>query len=256
MTEQAATFGIEIEFKSPLNSAVIAEAITAAGISCAAEYYNHSNRPHWKITTDASVRNGWELVSPVLAYGEEAFAQVETVCNVLQGLGVKIDRQCGLHVHHGVAGMTDAQVAKIVAIYAKFEQTIDNMMPASRRGSANRYGASLKVRPSWKESVAAINACKTREELVAVLPTRYMKVNVHSLFRHGTVEFRQHSGTVEASKIVSWVKITRAMVERGAKTSRVSIRDDRPDPSLFRGIIGKELAGYFRDRTRQLAAAA
>lgn len=79
---------------------------------------------------------------------------------------------------------------------------------------------------------------------------------MQSLLRHGTIEFRHHSGTIEATKILAWVKMTRAIVERGAETKRVSVRDNKPDVARFRAIIGKELSGYFRSRTRQLAAAA
>lgn len=256
MTAQtAATFGIEIEFKSLMDAGLIAERIaTDANVDCRYERYNHQNRTWWKITTDASVRGGWELVSPILPYTQESFDDITRICSALQALGAHIDKQCGLHVHHGAAGMSDAQIAKVVAIYAKFETTIDGMMPQSRRSAAHVLLKSLKVRDSWKESVKSINACKTREQLLAVIPDRYYKVNPWSLLRHGTIEFRHHSGTIEAHKILNWVHMTKAIVERGATTKHVSIRDDRPDPNLFRGIIGKELAGYFRDRTRQLAA--
>lgn len=130
MTQQTATFGIEIEFKTQLSSIAIAEALNSAGIQTVAEHYNHQPRGHWKVVTDASVYGGLELVSPILVYGEESFAEIETVSRVLVGLGARIDRQCGLHVHHGTSGMSDAQVAKAVAIYAKFESAIDRMMPA------------------------------------------------------------------------------------------------------------------------------
>jgi hypothetical protein len=256
MTQQTTTFGIEIEFKTQRSRHEIALALTEAGIFTVAESYNHSSRDHWKLVTDASVSGGMELVSPILVYGDEAFAQIETVSRVLVRMGARIDRQCGLHVHHGTAGMTDPQIAKVVALYAKFETAIDRMMPASRRGRANSFCSSLQIRRTWKETVAVLNACKTRQELMTLLPSRYVKVNVQSLLRHGTIEFRHHSGTVEGSKIVAWVKITRAMVERGAQTARVSIRDDKPDVARFRAIIGKELSGYFRSRTRQLAPAA
>ena len=256
MTQQNATFGIEIEFKTDRRSAEIAAALNDAGIRTVAEHYNHQSRDHWKVVTDASVSGGLELVSPILPYGEEAFAQIETVSRVLIRLGVRVDRQCGLHVHHGAEGMTDTQIAKTVAIYAKFETAIDRMMPTSRRGRGNIYCNTLNIRGTWKDSVAAINACRTRDELLALLPSRYVKVNVQSLLRHGTIEFRHHSGTVEATKIVSWVKMTRAILERGTKTTRVFIREDKPDVARFRGIIGKELSGYFRSRARHLAAAA
>lgn len=39
-----------------------------------------------------------------------------------------------------------------------------------------------------------------------IMGSRYFKVNLMSFQRHGTIEFRQHSGTVNATKIANWVR--------------------------------------------------
>jgi len=49
---------------------------------------------------------------------------------------------------------------------------------------------------------------------------RYHKLNMHSLERQKTVEFRQHTGTVEADKIAMWAEFCIRFVEY-SKTSRV-----------------------------------
>lgn len=248
------TFGIEIEFKLRQSSDGIAQALTDAGIQTEAQTYNHRTCPVWKIVSDASVRGGWELVSPPLAFTAEAFAQIETVSRVLAGLGAKIDRECGLHVHHYAGDLTASQVGKIVALYAKHETWIDAMMPVSRRGRNNRFTKSLNVLGDLAGTVTAFAACKSKGDLLALMSDRYFKVNVHSLWRHNTLEFRHHSGTIEAAKIINWVQITRALLEKGMAAKTVTVRNDNPNVDrFFRLTCGKELAAYIRQRTAQLA---
>jgi hypothetical protein len=250
------TFGIEIEieFKSARPAFEIAQALTDAGIRTEAQIYNHHTCRVWKIVSDASVHGGWELVSPPLAFTAESFAQIETVSRVLTDLGAKIDRECGLHVHHYAGDLTARQVGKVVALYAKHETWIDAMMPVSRRAQNNRFTKSLNVLGNLADTVTAFAACKTRVELETLLTDRYFKVNVHSLYRHNTLEFRHHSGTIEAAKIINWVQITRALLEKGMAAKTVTVRNDSPNVDrFFRLTCGKELAAYIRQRTAALA---
>lgn len=248
------TFGVEIEFLSSLPAATIAEALTAAGVETVYEGYNHLRRGHWKIVTDASVPGGWELVSPPMRFEAPSFAAIETVSRVLAALRCRIDRRCGLHVHHYAADLGATKVGKILALYAKHEPWIDAMMPVSRRGMNNQYCRTLNVLGDVARTVDAFVACRTREDLERLLPTRYFKVNPAALWRHGTLEFRQHSGTIEAAKIINWVQITRALVEKGASAKSVDSRGEPNYLRFFRLTCGKALAAYIRTRTAALAA--
>jgi Putative amidoligase enzyme len=42
-----------------------------------------------------------------------------------------------------------------------------------------------------------------------------------AFWRHGTVEFRHHSGTVEADKIINWVSLTQHLLENACATTQV-----------------------------------
>ena len=41
---------------------------------------------------------------------------------------------------------------------------------------------------------------------------RYYGTNLCALQKYGTIEFRYHSGTVDAEKIIAWVRILNAIV--------------------------------------------
>jgi Putative amidoligase enzyme len=72
------TFGIEIEaFGISLSQA--RDALSNAGLDCQVEGYHHWHRTYWKVTTDASVPNGFEVVSPVLQ-GEFGLEQDRPRC--------------------------------------------------------------------------------------------------------------------------------------------------------------------------------
>ncbi len=251
---ESRTFGIEIEFKSGRASDEIAYALRVAGVAAYAETYNHATRQTWKIITDASVPGGWELVSPPMAFNEASFAEIKTVSRVLIDLGARVDRQCGLHVHHYARDLTDNQIGKVLAIYAKHEAWIDGMLPASRRGQANGYTKTMNVLGETARTVAAFAACRTRSDIERLVGDRYYKVNPHSLYRHGTLEFRHHSGTVEGAKIVNWIKITRALLQAGATSRSVVMRGEPDAWAFFRAICGKTLTAYIKERTAALAA--
>lgn len=201
------TFGIELEMIVP--SAITATDLTrefaSIGVELRSESYNHSTRPHWKLVTDGSVRPhragfwGIELVSPVLS-GEPALEVVTKVCELLTRLGVTTNRTCGFHVHHGARDLKPKHLENLFSLYRNCERAIDTLMPLSRRANANYFCKSLK-----QKSVAMLQH------------DRYHKVNLSSMSRHGTVEIRHHSGTVSAEKVVSWIRLTQAMVERSKR---------------------------------------
>ncbi|ACV64606.1 putative cytoplasmic protein [Desulfofarcimen acetoxidans DSM 771] len=225
------TFGVEIEFNG-ISSETAIQAIRTAGITIYKEGYNHSTRPHWKLVTDASVNNrgtglargGWEVVSPKLT-GKQGLVELATVMKALDQAGAKVDRSCGLHVHHDVTDYQVKDFQNIYYIYYKFENYFDSVVPASRRGSHNIYCKGIN-----KEIIESVEKARTINDLRHSLPDRYLKLNFQSYFRHETIEFRQHSGTVDADKATNWVMFTQSIVERAKlETIRLAKKDHDRD---------------------------
>jgi hypothetical protein len=132
-------FGIEIEAFN-VGMSQLATALRAAGINVEVENYNHTNRNHWKIVTDGSIQGerAFELVSPVLK-GEAGIAQVKKVCDVLESIGAKVNKSCGMHVHFDARQMQINDWRNLYKNYIILENEIDAIMPASRRGNVNTY---------------------------------------------------------------------------------------------------------------------
>lgn len=215
-------FGVEIEAFG-ISRQRAAQAITQAGYDALVEGYNHNVRPHWKVTTDASISNGFEVVSPVLQ-GEQGVKAVRDVCKALVRAGAKVDRRCGLHVHVSVDGLGIVDLRNLMARYIRHEETIDKIMPRSRRGNSNEYcrsnaqalGGLDQFRNnnfrSIDEFTEIFRSCVRRN--VFVSDARHVKLNILSVIRQGTVEFRQHSGTVNATKATNWVRFCVNFVEQ------------------------------------------
>ena len=212
------TFGIEIEgFGISLFQA--RDALANAGLDCQIEGYHHCNRHYWKVTTDASVPNGFEIVSPVLC-GESGLEQAKIALDALRAAGARVDRRCGLHVHLGAEDLSAADIATVVRRYAKFEEQIDGWMAPSRRGDANRFCHSVRSFLQSGSTVSDRLQGGTVNEVCRAFGTRYMKVNLEAWERHRTIEFRQHGGTVEAEKALPWILFCFGFVEQSREVAR------------------------------------
>lgn len=236
------TYGVELEIihpSQPCDMDEVARIITAAGVACVAERYNHTTREHWKVITDGSVHNtnsqsGCEVVSPVLA-GEAGLAVLATVCNALQAAGYTVNKTCGMHVHVGASDLTVAKVKTLVKTWLKYEDSLECLVAESRRGQAMFCKSNVQTVTGRRytsddaqnviiceEAFAKIDACTTLDAIRSLFRSdRYHKLNLESLWRHRTVEIRLHQGSVNATKACEWVRLCVGMVEGAATRSRI-----------------------------------
>lgn len=241
------TFGIEIEAFGPSIDQVV-RAIRAKGIDCYAEGYNHTTRAHWKVVTDASVPGGFEVVSPVLQ-GDDGMAQLKKVCEALKEIGTRINRNCGLHAHFGASDFTErSSIWKhLYRNYARLEETIDSFMPESRRAHNNRFCQSMRV-TDFEARIESANTLRQIENAIT-RQSRYFKLNSQSYWRHKTIEFRQHSGTIEFEKISNWVLFCARFVEFARNGKQIE-----GDFESMKKFLSPELMDFYRNRRLQLAA--
>ena len=206
-------FGVEAEFYNITPERAV-EVLTAVGINVSYEGYTHQVMSSWKIVTDGSVTGtgtgrgtGLELVSPILK-GEEGLVQLEKALNALDAAGAKVNTTCGLHVHIDTNGMDSTQRKNFFNSYVRNQDLMDRLVSRSRRnnGYSNRYTASNVE--AYADAAATGRGGNGR----------YFTVNTCSLPKYGTLEFRQHQGTLNGKKAVAWVQMLLAI----AKTASVS----------------------------------
>ena len=135
---------------------------------------------------------------------------LKAMCDTLAAVDARVNRSCGLHVHIGAENLSDDHYVRIVRNYQKLESVIDSFMPNSRRGNNSPWCHSLQG--------VDFSRCMTKRDVYdAMHGDRYYKVNAVAYLRHKTIEFRQHSGTVEYEKISNWVKFLAKLVEYSYK---------------------------------------
>lgn len=200
-------FGIEIEAYNCTRERLARE-LTAAGINVQVEGYNHTDHTdHWKLVTDSSLsgNNTFELVSPIL-HGEQGLEELEKVCWVLDLCNAKVNDTCGLHVHMDAAEFDLTTWKNLILTYKRLEGVIDNFMPHSRRN--NRYCKALTaITETSIKSARSISDLRT-----AFFHNRYHKVNLEAYARHRTVEFRQHGGSTNFTKMSAWIHFLAKMI--------------------------------------------
>ena len=235
-------FGIEIEAYN-CSRERLARELREAGIEVVVEGYNHTTRPHWKLVTDSSLNGNdtFELVSPILV-GETGLRELEKVCWVLDLCDVKVNESCGFHVHMDASDFSIDTWKNLALSYKHIEPLIDSFMPRTRRD--NRYCKSLNALPETRIIRAA-----TIHELQQVFGnSRYYKINLKAYSRHRTVEFRQHSGTINFAKMEKWIRFLNGLIifaQAGQLPSRTTL-DRLP-------FLDEKQKLFFKLRTKKLA---
>lgn len=207
-------FGVEIECEG-ISHRDMAAALLAAGLSCTYGTYTHAVTTGWKIVPDASLVMGGEAVSPILC-GEDGHRQVHVAMRALRAAGASVSCRTGMHVHVDMAQFDGVQIADIIETYCDAQDLINPLVSPSRRSN----GMCLPLTRSLKDSVTeAFKAGRGRQASEAY--NRYHTVNIASYVKYGTVEFRQHQGSLNGTKASAWIKFLLALVVTAAERGPV-----------------------------------
>lgn len=233
-------FGIEIElFGIPRNK--IAKSLQEMGIEARVAPYGMARTTYWRISTDSSIAGRWsaEVISPVLR-GQEGLDEVRKVMVRLGAMGCKVNHSCAFHVHWNCTDFTGRNMLSLLRLYAKFERVIDYLVEYNQRGNKNQYCRSMIKDNdlSWVKYLdKGHKAIDVVIQFMARHPTywldrfgelqerqaRYHKLNIAAYASYGTVEFRQHHGTLWADEAVQWIIFTQQLIN---KAKQVAVSPD------------------------------
>lgn len=162
--------GLEFETVSKVRAEILSDAL-----------------PIWtRVTSDGSIErtsaNPCANEVRALLTRSELEPRLFRLCEKFKTLGLTVNRSCGLHVHFDMRGRRLEEVTKIAKRADKWLRALQELVPTSRRENRYcRFGVS------------------TRD--------RYHAVNLCSFSKFETLEIRLHSGTVDYSKTLAWIRL-------------------------------------------------
>jgi len=199
-----------------------------------------------------------ELITPIFCWNDDRWrAQVRAVITAVTTGEFRSDVNvsCGLHLHvgRGTAGFNVTEAKRIAAGVTLLERRLDRLHPQHRENlyvNSLRWGEILSTF-SLQRVLKAIMGIGSIKELLALLQKgawgfekRY-KVNFLPLLRQeggGTIEFRQHRGTLEMEEIERWVEFVLRLIVATVQMN------EREMATVVRGLHGEETGRRSRKR--------
>ena len=178
---------------------------------------------HWAnlVSNDESLYGdnggyGVEIKSPVLV-APDGFDELTRVMEILQEKHYFVDRTCGMHVHLNAPEFIENNrlIIKAVKAWKRNQETINSMVDDSRINGNHC--------PPWED-----DDVETLEEYLregyGPDGTHRGSINVGSLPYHGTIEIRQHEGTLNPEEAIAWIKFCQAFIDTitGGTVSKIN----------------------------------
>jgi len=195
-------FGVEIEaFGIPAGHLISALKRNNIGVL---KIHSHesSDNSVWNVGYDGSIIGSYrfELMSPIL-YGADGVKELIKVYEILNEFPkFNVNSTCGLHVHFDASKLNGLEIFSIYDRYRKLEKQIDMLIDEDRRGDENSFTSPLaKIDLTRYERNNLKHGGSTYKFV------RNCKLNITSILKHGTLEFRQHEATKDINKVVHWI---------------------------------------------------
>tara|TARA_Y100000015_G_C2395272_1_gene92419 strand:- start:318 stop:1784 length:1467 start_codon:yes stop_codon:yes gene_type:complete len=172
--------------------------------------------------------DGHEFVSGVL-HGNKGIKTIREMCDYLNEHNAKVDRKCGVHVHIGGASFNRRFSIMVARLCKEIESDLYAMLPQSRND--NTYCRKL---PNYVSELNFRNYRDNLGKLIMnmVIDRTYNKKKNHPGGHYNsqryywlnmtnyscatgpdTIEFRNHSGTLDFNKIYNWILICMSIVK-------------------------------------------
>jgi len=175
--------------------------------------------PYWSIVEDGSLRNGAEFVLSEPLMGQDIIDALNGLEQYCSGIRVKQSVRTSIHIHIDVRDLSVQQLLNMVGLYLVMEKAIYryHKKDYDREGNiyclpfykANKHiyalGGLSKILSLREGDDDRYVEADIRNSLQPL--NKYYGLNLASLFRFGSLEFRHMEGTTSASEILEWINI-------------------------------------------------
>jgi len=217
-------------------------------IECEGKNLHEVFEKGWRTENDGSLRGRYPetcaeyiLDSPIKVNKVEEY--VHNLAASLEGAKFDFSFRTSVHVHVNAQDLTEAQVCNMVYTYLLLEEPLINFCGRDRKG--NRFclrvvdaeGIVGYVRQMCEKGVRT--AFNWDENQI-----RYSAINLASMRKYGSIEFRSMRGNMDADTIHIWANSLVALREYAkTKASPQEIREEFEKNGAAK-FIKKVLAGY------------
>jgi hypothetical protein len=164
---------------------------------------------YWAVHEDNSLRdNGREFVFNEPLFGADVTQACRYLCTQAKELKYKISERTGLHVHMDVRSMDLDKFRSLLVIYALMEKMLYTWVGDGRE-------RNIHCLPWYIADLDLDNAAEIfrgqdnpeRAQLIIKNLHRYAGLNLASLAKFGTIEYRHLKTTFDFERIVTWINM-------------------------------------------------
>lgn len=173
---------------------------------------------YWRTERDGSLAAGMEAQEYVFNTPlslEESRRAIDELANTYKLMGTQVEETetSGVHVHVNVQDYTPREFFTLVTTYLVLEELLLTYCGPYRQGNHFCLSSQHAEGQVYELVQSAINRKFGNLNKEAI---RYSSMNVYSLFKYGSVEFRAMRGTPDLEAIWEWMEII-DRVKNGAK---------------------------------------
>lgn len=227
--------------------------------------YDELNKFKFSQVEDGSLSsNGVEFVSQAFQ-GDELLNHVKQFTSVLKEREFFVNSECGFHIHIGLRNNLE-MLKKIFTFYSKYEDYFFDMSPHSRRNNHYCQKINQKYFNINDLELDKINSIMMFKKILYQIKEdkyvrsvtkqkyndkRYCWINFHSLFYRGTLEVRNHAGTINPTKINNWFLIHLRIINMLKNTTLQHIRVMPKEKDYFLSLFNNDIQTYIKDRWKK-----
>lgn len=207
VAQDARTFNDAPEDELVLNKAYVGVEIEVE--NCKKEIdFSRPGSQLWTRKEDHSLRNyGMEYVFSNPLCGYDIIVAIRDFCEEAQRLKYTDSPRTGIHVHVDIRDMSPNQLHTMLLAYAAFEKPLFNYI------APDRYTSNFCM--PWLEAsnhltdLGALIFGNSDSNIRRVFERqhKYSALNLESMMRFGTVEFRHMHTTLEPNQILAWINV-------------------------------------------------
>lgn len=206
---------------------------------------NYKTLEQWRLDFDGSLKDGVELVLAKPCEAGEVQEKVNLIRENLKEQGTKISPtiRAGIHVHVNVQDMTFQEIYKYALCYYCFETVLTKFCGVNRTG--NLFCLPLKDAEGSYFALEKAILSDQPNHLNNISKFKYSALNLTTLAKYGSAEFRQMGTRDDIEGVEDWVELLLKVKDWASKIDNpeqiaYEISYNGPD-MLLKKIVGDKL---------------